>query len=60
MIDTEKTAKGKQFFFDKQKDVPTKKKLEARWQTVNGKLVCRWVEVETQVKPALVIDNSDI
>ena len=51
MICTEKTATGTQFFFDKQKDVPAKKKLEARWQTVNGKLVCRWVEVETQVKP---------
>ena len=51
MICTEKTATEKQLFFDKQKDVPAKKKLEARWQTVNGKLVGRWVEVETKVNP---------
>ena len=48
MISTEKTTNPTQIHFNKQPHVPAKKQLEARWQTVNGKLVCRWVEVKYQ------------
>jgi hypothetical protein len=45
MISTENKAHTTQIFINKQPNVPVKKQLEARWETVNGKLVCRWVEV---------------
>lgn len=45
MISIDKKAHTTQIFIDKQKDVPAKKQLIARWESVNGKLVCRWVEV---------------
>ncbi len=45
MISTEKKAHTTQIHFNKQPKPTTKKQLIARWSTVNGKLVCRWVEV---------------
>jgi hypothetical protein len=45
MISTEKQVTSTQFHFDNQPKLSTKKRLEARWEKVDDKLVCRWVEV---------------
>lgn len=45
MISTANKTHTTQRFIQKQPPVPVKKKLEARWENVNGKLVCRWVQV---------------
>lgn len=34
-----------QLFINKQALPSNKPKLEARWEKINGKLVCRWVKV---------------
>ncbi len=47
MISTEKkaTTTTTQILSNKQRSPSTKKQLIARWSTVNGELVCRWVKV---------------
>ncbi len=45
MIITKNKATNTQISVDKSKDVTSKKRLEARWQTINGKLICHWVKV---------------
>ena len=45
MISTANKAHTTQKLLQKQPHVPVTKKLEARWENVDGKLVCRWVQV---------------
>lgn len=45
MISTEKQVISTQFYFDNQPKLSPKKRLEARWEKVNDRLICRWVEV---------------
>lgn len=44
MITTNKNITTTQVDFEIKPNVTSKKKLVARWKTINGKLVCRWVE----------------
>ena len=44
MITTKKNITTTEVDFDIKPNDTSKKKLVARWKTINRKLVCRWVE----------------
>ncbi|MEM7592067.1 MAG: hypothetical protein AAF383_11220 [Cyanobacteria bacterium P01_A01_bin.83] len=44
MISTETKAQTTKKSINQQPVIPAKRHLEARWLTVEGKLVCQWVK----------------